>query len=348
MTIRNIKLSNFRKFGEVEIPIEKDIVVLYGDNAQGKSTILESIMLITNGSSPWASSDEYISIDQEDDKKYTRIEITIDEKTFSFFKNNGRRVFQIDSKKTTPKKFFEKTASTIFNPEQIEILMISPSKRRDFLDETISLINYDYSDTLKTFRKTLRQRNAYLKKLSKDFYERGIVARNDTQLNFWTGKFTKLAEEIQEKRIEICKELSSEKLSIQYVKSNEETPLGEKIEASKKRDIATGCTNIGPHRDDWNLVNGMDIKKFGSRGEKRLSIGQLIFSKQQLVARKLGFYPILLLDDISSELDKENTKKVFDKNFLSKQQTFITIVDYKELPKEIIENAQLIDLNSFE
>jgi DNA replication and repair protein RecF len=345
--IRNIKLSNFRKFGEVEIPIEKEIVVLHGDNAQGKSTILESIMLITNGSSPWASSDEYISTDQEDDKKYTRIEITIDEKTFSFFKNNGRRVFQIDSKKTTPKNFFQGTASTIFNPEQIEILMISPSKRRDFLDETISLINYDYSDTLKTFRKTLRQRNSYLKKLSKNFYERGIVARNDTQLNFWTEKFTDLAKEIQAKRIEMCNDLSSEDLRIEYVKSNEEIPLEEKMEASKKRDIATGYTNIGPHRDDWNLINGKDIKKFGSRGEKRLSIGQLLFSKQELVAKKLGFYPLLLLDDISSELDKENTKKVFDKNFLAKQQTFITIVNYKELPKEVLEKAQLIDLNSF-
>ncbi len=347
MMIRNIKLSNFRKFGEVEIPIEKEIVVLHGDNAQGKSTILESIMLITNGSSPWASSDEYISTDQEDDKRYTRIEITIDEKTFSFFKNNGRRVFQIDSKKTTPKNFFQGTASTIFNPEQIEILMISPSKRRDFLDETISLINYDYSDILKTFRKTLRQRNSYLKKLSKNFYERGIVARNDTQLNFWTEKFTDLAKEIQAKRIEMCNDLSSEDIRIEYVKSNKESPLEEKIEASKKRDIATGYTNIGPHRDDWNLINGKDIKKFGSRGEKRLSIGQLLFSKQELVAKKLGFYPLLLLDDISSELDKENTKKVFDKNFLAKQQTFITIVNYKELPKGVLEKAQLIDLNSF-
>jgi len=347
MTIKNIRLTNFRKFSELEIPIEKDIVILCGNNAQGKSTILESITLITNGSSPWASSDEYISIDQEDDKKYTRIEMTIDEKTFSFFKNNGRRVFQIDSQKTTPKKFFEKTASTIFNPEQIEILMISPNKRREFLDETICLINYDYSDTLKTFKKTLRQRNAYLKKLSKDFYERGIIARNDTQLNFWTDKFINLSKEIQEKRIELCNEITSKNIKIEYIKSNGQIPLEEKIETSKRRDIATGYTNIGPHRDDWNLINGMDIKKFGSRGEKRLSIGQLLFNKQELVAKKLGFYPILLLDDISSELDEENTKKVFDKNFLSKQQTFITTIDYKKLPKEVVENAQLINLNSF-
>ncbi len=347
MIIRNIKLSNFRKFGEIEIPINKEIVILYGDNAQGKSTILESIMLITNGFSPWASSDEYIYTNQEDNKKYTRIEINIDGKIFSFFKDNTKRVFQIDSKRTTPKKFFEETASTTFNPEQIEILMISPSKRREFLDETISLINYDYSDTLKTFKKTLRQRNSYLKRLSKDFYERGTIAINDTQLNFWTEKFTKLAEEIQKKRIQLCREISSEYIRMEYIKSNGETPLEEKIEMSKKRDIATGYTNIGPHRDDWNLINGMDIKKFGSRGEKRLSIGQLLFSKQELVAKKLGFYPILLLDDISSELDKENTKKIFNKNFLSKQQTFITTIDYKNLPREVIEKAQLINLNSF-
>lgn len=343
--ITNIKLSNFRKFNDLEIPIEKDIIVLYGDNAKGKSTILESIMLITNGTSPWASSDEYVSNTQKKEHEYTRIETIIDDKKYSFAKNNGKRVFKIEDHKTTPKKFFEKTASTIFNPEQIEILMISPSKRRDFLDEAIVIMEYDFSESLKLYRKTLRQRNAYLKKLSKDFYERGIVARNDPQLNFWTEKLTKLAKQIQEKRQEVCKDLSSKNLKVEYIKSNEDINIEDAIENSKKRDIATGYTNVGPHRDDWRLINGTDIKKFGSRGEKRLAIGRLVFNKQELIAKKLGFYPILLLDDIASELDSENTKKVFRKEFLNKQQTFITIINHKELPKEILEIAQLVDLN---
>ena len=163
MKIKNIKLSNFRKFDKMEISIEKEIVVLHGNNAKGKSTILESIMLITNGTSPWASSDEYVLNTQKVKGKHTRIEMDIDDKIYSFYKDDEKRVFKINDQKTTPKKFFEKTASTIFNPEQIEILMISSSKRRNFLDEAIALMEYDFSDTLKTFNKTLRQRNAYLK-----------------------------------------------------------------------------------------------------------------------------------------------------------------------------------------
>ncbi len=132
-----------------------------------------------------------------------------------------------------------------------------------------------------------------------------------------------------------------------YIKSNGDDKLADALENSKKRDIATGYTNVGPHRDDWILSNGEDIKKFGSRGEKRLAIGQMIFKKQEIIAEKLGFYPILLLDDIASELDEKNSKKIFDKKLLKKQQTFLTIIDPNNLPNDVIKNAQLIDLNSF-
>jgi DNA replication and repair protein RecF len=344
--IRKIKLTNFRRFKELELNIEKELVILHGDNARGKSTILEAIYLITNGISPWASTDEFVSNEQKEDEKYTRIEITIDDETYSFFKNKGRRIFKINNHNTTPRKFFERTASTIFNPEQIEILMISSTKRREFLDEAIIITQYEFSETLKLFRKVLKQRNAYLKKLSKDFYEKGIIARNDPQLNFWTEEFIQLANDIQRKRMEICKALCLEHLKVEYVKSNKDIELGDALEQSKKRDIATGYTNIGPHRDDWVLINGTDIKKFGSRGEKRLAIGQLVYQKQELIADKLKFYPILLLDDISSELDSENIKKVFDKDILKRQQTFITIINEKDLPSSILKNAQLINLNA--
>jgi DNA replication and repair protein RecF len=346
--IEKIKLTNFRKFSDLEIDINKNIVVLHGDNAKGKSTILEAISLLTNGISPWASSDEYVSNKQNSEDKYARIEITIEENVYSFFKNNGKRIFKINNHNTTPRKFFEKTASTIFNPEQIEILMISPSERRNFLDEAIVTLEYEYSEKLKLFRKTLRQRNAYLKKLSKKFYEKGIIARNDPQLNFWTEEFVKFSKDIQKRREKLCKELCLDHLKMQYVKSNKDIHIEDALENSKKRDIATGYTNIGPHRDDWVLINGTDVKKFGSRGQKRLAIGQLIFKKQEIIFNKLSFYPILLLDDIASELDNENTKIIFDKDLLSKQQTFVTIIDYKELPKSVLKDAQLIDLNLFE
>lgn len=343
--IKSIKLTNFRRFKDLNIEISKDIVVLHGDNAKGKSTILEALHLVTNGDSPWASSDEFVSNDQGEEDRYARVEITTDEHTYAFFKNHDRRICKIDNQNTTPKKFFQSNASTIFNPEQIEILMISPSHRRDFLDEVICKIDYEYNDTLARFRKVLRQRNAYLKKLAKKFYDQGIIARNDTQLNFWTNEFVELAKIIQKKRFELIEKLSDGDFSLEYVKSNKED-MDVAVEEAKKKDIVTGCSNVGPQRDDWDIIVEKNIKKFGSRGEKRLAIGNLIFRIQDVLNDELGFYPILLLDDIASELDKQNTGKIFGERHISKQQTFITIVNYKELPKEIIEKAQLIDLNN--
>lgn len=209
-------------------------------------------------------------------------------------------------------------------------------------------MDYEYVEILKNFRKVLTQRNAYLKKLSKLFYEKGIIARNDPQLIFWTKEFIKQADIIQHMRESLSKKLHTNDLKIEYIKSNEDIVLEDALEKSTKRDIATGYTNIGPHRDDWRLINGKDIKKYGSRGEKRLSIGKLIFETQKIMKKELGYYPILLLDDIASELDEKNTANIFDPKILGKQQTFITIINYKNLPKSVLKNAQLIDLNKFD
>lgn len=344
--ITNIKLTNFRKFKSLDLNIQSKLVVLHGNNAKGKSTVLEAIYLLTNGKSPWAISDEFINTDQNMSEKFTRIEITNNDKVYSLYKNAGTRVLKIDDQKVSPRKFFDQNASTIFNPEQIEILMISASARRKFLDEIISAVDYEYIETLTLFRKVLRQRNAYLKKLAKKFYDYGIVAINDVQLNFWTAEFLRLSEIIQTERLRIIDEMYSDDIHIEYTKSNGDTSLADAIENSKRRDIATGYTNIGPHRDDWQLINGKNIRQFGSRGEKRISIGKLVFKTQDVIKNRLDYYPILLLDDIASELDEENTKSIFNKKELDKQQTFITIIDKKDLPKAIIKDAQFIDLNN--
>jgi DNA replication and repair protein RecF len=344
--ITKLTLKNFRKFENIELPITKQIVVIHGDNAKGKSSILEAIHIITNGTSPWATSDEYLHNKQEDKDKYTRIEIETEDNTYAFYKDGRKRIHQIDGSNTTPKNFFNKNSSTIFNPEQIEILMISPSKRRDFLDDVIKEKNYEYNDILKKYKKVLRQRNAYLKKLSKLFYEKGVIARNDPQLNFWSKEFITLAEVIRKERESLVEELKTKDFYLKYeIPEYENGNIEESLEESKKRDIATGRTNIGPHRDDWQVFNSENIKKFGSRGQKRLTIGKLIFQTQEILSKELGYYPLLLLDDIASELDKGNTSKIFSKDTLDKQQTFITIIDKNDLPKEILNEAQLIDLN---
>ena len=358
--IKKLKLQNFRKFKDLELDFDSNIVVLHGDNAQGKSSILEAIHIIFNGKSPWSGTDEYIHNGQNGINKHSRIEVQTDTNIYSHYKDNNRKVYMIDNHKTTPKKFFSQNRATIFNPEKIDLLMLSPARRRDFLDETISYTNYEYPYTLTNFKKLIRQRNSYLKKLSKQFYEKGVIARNDPQLNFWTGQFIELSSEIYKERIDIIKKFEKEKFKLQYTFCEKELNkiskmyediertkdlLTNTFELNKKRDIATGYTNIGPHRDDWNIFTDQDIKKYGSRGQKRVAIGNLIFTAHDIIAQELGYYPTLLLDDIASELDKENTKEIFNKDILEKQQTFITTVDPKVLPKNILSISQLIDLN---
>ncbi|PKN02518.1 hypothetical protein CVU76_00545 [Candidatus Dojkabacteria bacterium HGW-Dojkabacteria-1] len=354
--INRLVLKNFRKFKDKTFEFDKNITIFYGSNAQGKSSVLEALFLISNGKSPWASTDEFINTDQEK-QIHTRIEIEKDSKSYVYFKDKDKRIFKVEGKNVRSKTFFENTSATIFNPEKIELLMISSSQRRNFLDETIVKYNYEYETYLKEFKKILRQRNAYLKRLAKLFYEKGVIAINDPQLNFWTNKLAIYSIPILQERILLTKELSKDGYEIKYKtdfsidrrKINNTKYLEEKInedlENSKRRDIATGYTNIGPHRDDWEISLGRDIRKFGSRGEKRLAIGKLIFQTQDIVNSKNGFYPILLLDDIASELDISNTKKIFEKRLLDKQQTFITVIDYKTLPKEILTNSMLVHLN---
>jgi len=351
--ITKLALKNFRRFKDLTLNFNSNLVIFYGGNAQGKSSILEALCVISNGKSPWAQTDDMINNKQNGGAQHMRIEMERkDEKKYVFFKDNNRRQHQINKKRVTPKNFFQENSATIFNPEQIEILMISSSDRRNFLDDTIGRTNYEYYNTLKDFRNVLKQRNAYLKKLSKLFYKNGTVARNDPVLSVWTSKFVDLSSKISQQRKGMCEKLSEDNFELRYISTikdfkHTKEELTKQIEESKKKDIATGYTNTGAHREDWQIHNKQDIKKFGSRGQKRLAIGKLIFRTQEVFAKENGFYPTLLLDDISSELDRKNVKGILNKDLLKKQQTFITVINPETLPINIQKGAQSIDLSTF-
>jgi DNA replication and repair protein RecF len=355
--IEKLILKNFRKFKNQSFEFNKNITIFHGHNAQGKSSLLEALYLISTGFSPWASMNEFVN-NEQNSQIHTRIETIENNKSYVYFKDTNKRTYKLEGKNIQPKTFFDKRSANVFNPEKIDLLMISPSQRRDFLDNTILKYDYEYNTLLKDFKKILRQRNAYLKKLSKQFYEKGIIAINDPQLNFWSKHLSIISSYILRNRILLTKELSKKDYDIRYRsnisfdsrKINNVEYLKDCIENSlekgKKRDIATGYTNVGPHRDDWDIFKEKDLRKFGSRGEKRLAIGKLIFQTQDIVFKKTSKYPILLLDDIASELDIRNTKRIFNKELLDRQQTFITVINYKSLPKDITKEAQIIHLNS--
>ncbi|KKR05587.1 MAG: replication and repair protein RecF protein [candidate division WS6 bacterium GW2011_GWF2_39_15] len=356
--IKSLKLTNFRQFKNKRFDFEDGLIVITGRNTKGKSSILEAIYYLTNGQSPWSDNVDLYN----EDLDYFRIdaEIEIDGYTnlYSVYRDKMKRMYQIDKKTTTPRRFFRQLSSTLFSPEQIEILLISPSKRREFLDDFCSKIDTDYDEINNKYKKILRHRNAYVKKLSKQFYETGIVPEIDKQLMYWSEELAKASVQLILKRLKYIDLLNNGDFKVVYkstldideledlLTENELYKLHlEKYKAGAKRDIALGYTNIGAHRDDWSIMDGKDIKRFGSRGEKRLAIIKLIYFTHSTFAKTKGFYPFLMLDDIPSELDDENIIKIFNEEILNKQQTFITAIRREEIPENILLKSQVIELD---
>lgn len=360
--IKSIELQNFRIFKKQKFDFSKPVVVINGQNAKGKTTVLEAIHLILNGTSPW-SNEQTTLLNTEQNETYFTITITLEDETgneniLTLFQDPHRKSYLVNKKKVSKKTFFSSRKANLFNPEQIELLMYLSQERRDFLDKLICIIDPEYEESLSKYKKVLKQRNAYLKKLAKRFYDTGRIEEHDAQLKFWTKLIADLSTTLMIKRAEIIKQLKSDFFSIEYkpslVLNLFEDMLDEPsikeiyhriLEDNLRRDIATGVSNVGAHRDDWSIISAKkDLKKFGSRGEKRIAIGRLILQTQEVLKEYTGQYPILLLDDISAELDDKNTFAIFSNEIISHQQTFITTIDTKKLPEDLKKNAQLISI----
>lgn len=362
--IKELKLTNFRKFEKLSLKFNERVAIIHADNAIGKSTILEAIHIITNQFSPFSSDyTEIYNTKLDEADLHFRIEILNeidgDDEQLAHFQDRKSRQYFKNRAKTTRKKLVENLASVIFSPEQIEILMLSPDSRRAFLDEIIARINPDYSDSLKLLRRSLKQRNSQLKKLSKIFYESGIIRENDQQLDYWSKQFASVSSQIMQERAANIDLLSSDLQTLVYMPSvsinilsdlmkyNELVELHiEQLRASVKRDIAVGHSTVGAHRDDWKIISGKDVKKFGSRGEKRMAIGRLILRSHELLEDRIGFPPTLLLDDISSELDQANTLNILKQAISKDMQVIITTIHLDEIPEAIRKEAEIIDLST--
>lgn len=358
--IKSIKLTNFRQFSDTKFNFDKNIVVILGKNTKGKSTILESIYYLTNGYSPWSENGDIVSYDNE----YFRIDADIEDGNadtviYSIFKDSNKRHVQIEKKNTTPKKYFSKISSTLFSPELIEILLVSPSKRRDFIDHFCSTLDTEYKAELDKYRKILRQRNGYIKRLSKILYETGHIPNIDNQFTYWTHLLAQSSAKLLFLRLKYIEGIKDENFEVKYKSNIDFNSLEEILELKdiieiteekmieqRKRDIAIGHSTTGVHRDDWDIIDGKDVKRYGSRGEKRLAIIKLIYRTHKVITKMKGLAPYLLLDDIPSELDDENIKKIFNKETFEKQQTFITAIRENEIPKEILKQACIITLTN--
>lgn len=347
MWINNIKLSNFRNYNKKEIKLHENINVFYGENAQGKTNIIESIFLCSIGKSFRTSKEkELIKFNEEK----ALIEIN-----FQKSDRDGNIKIEIGDKKQIYlngiklKKLSELLGNiniVIFTPDDINILKGGPQNRRKFLDIMISQLRPNYMHILTLYLKTLEQRNNYLKQIK-------LENKDENLLDIWDEKLVEYGikiyeyrkefiEKIQNKIKNIHKEITEnkEEIEIKYFSdANTRQNFINELKSRRKLDIIKGFTTKGVHRDDFVVyINGREVEIYGSQGQHRTAILSLKLSELNVIYDEIGEYPILLLDDFMSELDDKRRK-----NFLNNIKDIQVIITCTE--KITLENLKYFSYN---
>ncbi len=345
--IKNLKLINFRNYHQLELSLHPKVNIFVGDNAQGKTNILEAIYMTASGKSFRTIKDrEIIKMDKqqgyikiEGEKRYgkVKVEIKLEEEKKKQVKVNG-----LTSTKRT--ELLGNVYVVIFSPEDLKLVKEGPAERRRFIDQELSNIKPKYFHHLHQYHKVLMQRNNLLKKIYQN------KKYMDT-LDIWDEKLAELGARLMFERLSFINRLSMlsklvhrkitdnrETLELRYqssipMKKNDEEMKAffiEKLKESQEKDVNRGSTTLGPHRDDLGLyVNGIDIRVFGSQGQQRTTALALKLVEIELVKGETGEYPILLLDDVMSELDQK--RQQFLIKSLRDIQTFVTTTELNSL-----------------
>ncbi len=333
MKIENFRAVNFRNLKTTEIIPNEQMNVICGENAQGKTNILEAIWLFT-GAKSFRNSNENNFINFGKEKAVTNLDFIGKE-----IKNNAkieftekRRAFLNGKPLKNPSLLAGNFNAVIFTPDDLSLIKDGPEKRRRFLDISIGQIYPQYIEILREYLRAVKQRNQIIKDLK---YDKSI----EIMLDVFEEKIAKNGEKIikyREKYIEIISAflpeiyfgLSGEKEKVQteYIKNISSDLLFEKLKISRKEDIITGTTSAGPHRDDITFkINGIDARTFGSQGQKRSIALSLKLSGAEVINSKAGEYPVCLLDDVMSELDEGRQNYIL--NHIKDWQSFITCCD---------------------
>lgn len=341
MIIKSIELSNFRNYPHLHIQLDEGTNILYGDNAQGKTNILEAAYLCGTTKSHKGSKDkEMIRFDCEEAHIRTIVEKNNKEYQIDIhLKNRGSKgiaINKIPIKKA--RELFGVLNVVFFSPEDLNIIKNGPTERRRFLDVELCQLDKIYLSDLVKYNKILNQRN----KLLKDFGYRQDFMET---LSIWDMQLMETGKRIIHRRGVFIEELNTiirnihseisggkEELILKYEPSVEEHLFEETLEKARQKDCKLCQTTIGPHRDDMLFsVNGIDIRKFGSQGQQRTSALSLKLSEIEIVKKTIHNTPVLLLDDVLSELD--STRQNLLLNSINNIQTIITCTGLEEFVK---------------
>ncbi|WP_432406084.1 DNA replication/repair protein RecF [Wukongibacter sp. M2B1] len=364
MFISKLKIVNFRNYSSLDINLHEKLNIFIGNNAQGKTNILEAIYLTGFGKSFRTNKDKEL-INIGNDMAYVKVEgikryseVSVE---FRLWNNRKKQIKTNGISLTKLSELLGNIYIVIFSPEDLKLIKGGPAERRRFIDREISHINKKYYYDIMSYNKVLLQRNNLLKNIS---YNRKLLKTID----IWDEKLVEYGTGVMFKRMEFINRLNSlsrlmhrkitdgkENLEIKYLsnididnKSKYEEVyknFKEKLEKKIEIDIKRGFTTVGPHKDDLGVyIEEKDIRIFGSQGQQRTAALSLKLSEIEIIKGEVGEYPILLLDDVMSELD------INRQNFLIRSlknvQTFITITEIPELMVPIVKEANIFKISS--
>lgn len=345
MYIKSLELDDYRNYEKVNIKFDKGINILYGDNAQGKTNILEAIYLCSTTKSHRGNKDKEI------------IRFGCEESHIRALFNKNEVEYQVDIHLRNEKSKgiaingvkLKKAAELlglaniiIFSPEDLSIIKNGPSDRRRFVDAELCQLDKVYLYNLTNYNKIVNQRNNLLKDIL-------IHPELRDTLDVWDMQLVNIGNKIIERRkifVDQLNEIISdihlnlsgerERLKIIYDPNIDIEGYEEKLKRHREKDIRYKLTSVGPHRDDFIfMINDMDVKKYGSQGQQRTAALSLKLAEIELVERITGSTPILLLDDVLSELDGGRQNYLL--NSIRNIQTIVTCTGLDEFINSRIE-----------
>lgn len=337
MIIKNLYSKGFRNFKELEFLPSENMNVIYGDNAQGKTNLLEAIWLFCGAKSFRGAKDsELLGFNSNKAVNSCDFIFGETEKNAKIIIEQNRKAELNGKMLSSASKLAGNFYAIVFSPTDLNLVNDGPMVRRRFLDTAIGQIYPLYNEKLRNFVKAVTQRNTVLRDLKfhsdieflLDDFEKSLAVLIKEVVKY-RYRYVAILKEILP---EIYGGLSGEKeiLNIEYssaISKNAETEeIAEILKKARKEDILTGNTSVGPHRDDLNLIlNGSAVKSYGSQGQRRSVCLALKLSEAKVLKRITGEYPIALLDDVMSELDR--SRQDFILNHIKDWQVFITCCD---------------------
>lgn len=341
MKINSLTLTNFRNYSNQEVVLDSKLNIIIGKNAQGKTNLLESVFLSAIGRSPRTTKDKDLI---NWNSTFAKIELQLEKKTgkgsieIYLFKDQNKaiKINKIGIKKIG--QLFGTLNAIYFSPDELKLIKESPDERRKFMDIHLCQFDKNYFYDLSTYNQVLQQRNKLLKTPNENTVK-DTISIWDEQLAIAGAKIIlarlKFIEKLKIHANNVHKILTSDQedfiLSYQGYVADSENDLKilllKKLEENIDKDIKLGYTTVGPHRDDIKIVsNNIDLRSFGSQGQQRTGALSLKLAELAVFKDNIGEYPVLLLDDVLSELDNTRQTKLLE--LVSNIQTIITCTDF--------------------